>query len=176
MYGECENTEGGYNCDCPQGFDSLPGNSKILLHFSYQYHSNHIVLLVAGNGCVDKRRGACYNDFRPSSSGYNVCGSRLGEEVGRSACCCGSGEAWGPRCEPCPTPGSAEYKIVCPGGPGFQPNEVTVILEDIDECGAMTGLCDNGRCSNTFGSFMCTCRTGYNLNNQVMRLSVCVDN
>ena len=66
-----------------------------------------------------------------------------------------------------PAPGSANYKIVCPGGPGFQPNEETVILEDINECGAMTGLCDNGRCSNTFGSFMCSCRTGYHLNNQV---------
>ena len=37
----------------------------------------------------------------------------------------------------CPAPGTAEYKLVCPGGRGFQPNEETVILEDIDECGAM---------------------------------------
>ena len=133
---------------------------------------NKLVLIIVcvgagGNGCVDKRKGACYNDYRGSSSGRTVCGTRLGEEVGRSACCCGSGQAWGPQCEPCPAPGSANYKIVCPGGPGFQPNEETVILEDINECGAMTGLCDNGRCSNTFGSFMCSCRTGYRLNNQV---------
>ena len=145
MYGECTNTEGGYKCQCPDHFDSLPG----------------------GNGCVDKRKGACYMDFRVTLGGYNVCGTRLGEEVGRSACCCGSGKAWGPRCEECPRPGSAQYKLVCPGGPGFKPNEETVILEDINECGDMKSLCDNGRCSNTFGSFMCTCRSGFKLNNQV---------
>ena len=70
MYGECTNTDGGYECKCPEHFDTLPG----------------------GNGCVDKRRGACFMDFRVTLAGYNVCGSRLGEEVSRSACCCGSGK------------------------------------------------------------------------------------
>ena len=36
-----------------------------------------------------------------------------------------------------------------------------MVLEDIDECNEMDNLCQNGRCSNTFGSFMCTCNDGY---------------
>ena len=39
-----------------------------------------------------------------------------------------------------------------------------MILEDIDECKEMENLCGNGRCSNTFGSFMCSCNRGYRLN------------
>ena len=105
---------------------------------------------------MDLRKGACYQDTR-EAAGQLVCGTRLGEQLGRSACCCGAGVAWGPSCEvtsiiraandssviiypcfqACPAPGTAEYKLVCPGGRGFQPNEETVILEDIDECGAM---------------------------------------
>lgn len=42
MYGKCTNNDGGYDCKCPEHFDTLPG----------------------GNGCVDKRKGACYMDFR----------------------------------------------------------------------------------------------------------------
>ena len=141
MYGECVNREGDHECICPPGFDPLP----------------------SGTGCVDHRKGGCYLEFRQTRAGQNICGMRLGEEVGRSACCCGSGKAWGPRCEECPSPGSEEYKIVCPGGDGFKPNEETVILEDINECADMNSLCNNGRCSNTFGSFMCTCRQGFRL-------------
>ncbi len=32
-------------------------------------------------------------------------------------------------CEVCPANGTLEYKELCPGGPGFRPNTVTVILE-----------------------------------------------
>ena len=46
----------------------------------------------------------------------------------------------------------------------FQPNEKTVILEDIHECLEFgSSLCKNGRCSNTFGSYMCMCRIGFEL-------------
>ena len=52
---------------------------------------------------------------------------------------------------------------MCPGGPGFRPNSVTVILEDIDECVEVPNICQGGECQNTFGSFICICPTGYTL-------------
>ena len=45
-----------------------------------------------------------------------------------------------------------------------KPNERTVILEDIHECLEFgSSLCKNGRCSNTFGSYMCMCEAGFQL-------------
>ena len=34
-------------------------------------------------------------------------------------------------------------------------------IVDIDECNELPGICTNGRCVNTFGSFKCTCQQGY---------------
>ena len=103
--------------------------------------------------------------------GYPICGSPLGEDVSRSSCCCSVGAAWGPRCEECPQEGTAEFAMICPGGKGFHPNEETIILEDINECHDMNSLCENGRCSNTFGSYMCTCSNGFVLDESKVRTS-----
>jgi hypothetical protein len=149
LFGECTNTEGSFICSCPTGFQLLEG----------------------GHGCVDRREGACYAELQ-EAGGRSECGRRLGEGVGRSACCCGAGRAWGPECLPCPGPGTEDYGLVCPGGRGFQPNQQTIILEDINECAALPNLCAHGRCSNTFGNFMCSCKTGYRLDNTTMR---CLD-
>ena len=62
--------------------------------------------------------------------------------------------------------GTSDFNALCPGGPGFQPNPKTVILEDINECSEMNQMCENGRCSNTFGSYMCTCNDGFELDDQ----------
>ena len=36
------------------------------------------------------------------------------------------------------------------------------VVLDIDECGASSPVCDiNAICSNTRGSYICTCRAGY---------------
>lgn len=55
---------------------------------------------------------------------------------------------------------------LCPGGPGFKPNPITVFLEDIDECMELPGLCQGGKCQNVFGSFVCVCKDGYSLNEE----------
>lgn len=36
-------------------------------------------------------------------------------------------------------------------------------ISDINECSEISGLCEGGECQNTFGSFVCTCRPGYRL-------------
>lgn len=40
---------------------------------------------------------------------------------------------------------------------------VCVFVSDIDECRTMFGVCENGRCINTPGSFTCQCQRGYEL-------------
>ena len=38
---------------------------------------------------------------------------------------------------------------------------VLAYVADIDECQTLPGLCRNGRCLNTMGSFRCVCDRGY---------------
>ena len=115
------------------------------------------IFVIAGNGCIDNRKGTCYSNVTVIyNSGSPICQNPVGQAVLKSACCCSAaGEAWGPEsCSKCPSQGTPDYKIVCPGGPGYQPNALTGILEDINECNTMVNICKNGRCSNTFGSYM----------------------
>ncbi|XP_040587441.1 fibrillin-3 isoform X2 [Mesocricetus auratus] len=139
--GLCVNTPGSYLCRCPQDFQLNP----------------------SGMGCVDTLAGICYLDVHDQGDGGISCSAAIGADVSRASCCCSLGQAWGNPCKPCPISNTSEYRTLCPGGKGFRPNPITVILEDINECQELPGLCRGGNCTNTFGTFQCACPAGYSL-------------
>ncbi|XP_025412034.1 fibrillin-2-like isoform X2 [Sipha flava] len=142
LYGECINNEGNYTCKCPPNYQ----------------------LVAAGNACVDRREGRCYMEVE-DRGGQRRCHHEMGSAVSKATCCCSVGKAWGSKCELCPGVDTEEYKTLCPGGTGYRPNPSTVILEDLNECEEHDHLCENGHCTNTFGSYMCSCNEGYRLDN-----------
>ncbi|XP_067829444.1 fibrillin-1-like isoform X1 [Heptranchias perlo] len=148
--GICVNTPGSYVCNCPSEFELNP----------------------TGVGCVDPRLGKCFLEYSFRGDITLSCNNEIGVGVSRASCCCSLGRAWGFPCELCPPINSSDYKTLCPGGEGFRPNPITVILEDIDECKELPGLCQGGTCVNTFGSFQCECPRGFYLNEETR---VCED-
>ncbi|CAL1273321.1 unnamed protein product [Larinioides sclopetarius] len=150
QYGTCINTPGSFVCECPPNYTLAPN----------------------GAGCVDVREGQCFLDVVSAHRGRGICNTELGERLTKATCCCSVGKGWGPTCEVCPVENSTDYRNLCPGGKGFRPNQITVVLEDIDECRDLNNVCDGGRCSNTFGSFMCICPDGYTLDSSRRK---CID-
>ncbi|XP_072384771.1 fibrillin-1-like [Diabrotica undecimpunctata] len=137
LYGECTNTDGSFKCICPPHHD----------------------LVSEGNACIDRRTSRCFLKV----DGPGRCSSPTADYVTKASCCCSVGQGWGPSCDLCPHPDSQEYQQLCPGGMGYKPNDITVVLEDINECEEHKNICQNGHCTNTFGSFMCSCNEGYRL-------------
>ena len=80
-------------------------------------------------------------------------------KVTKAECCCALGAAWGSaeqsgssfgmstKCEICPARGSQDFDQLCLES-GFGPEG-----QDIDECKTLPGLCENGQCVNTLGSY-----------------------
>ncbi|XP_029674893.1 fibrillin-2-like isoform X2 [Formica exsecta] len=179
VYGRCENIFGMFRCECNEGYklDNSGGNCTDVDECespqSCQYGTciniqgkyicrcpPHHELVEAGNACVDRRESLCFTGYE-HGTGKPQCIFEVASSVTKATCCCSIGTAWGTGCEECPRAGTKEYDQLCPSGPGYRPNRVTVILEDINECVEHENICQNGHCTNTFGSFMCSCNEGF---------------
>jgi hypothetical protein len=137
LSGTCENTEGGFICNCPPGFE----------------------VTTDGMGCIDNRPGTCYNGYE-----FGRCIAPRAGDLTRAECCCTRASAWGVggQCGLCPSERDPTFRVLCPGGYGFIPDK-TGAISDVNECMVDPGICVNGICINTDGSYRCECRIGFTL-------------
>ncbi|XP_010771108.1 latent-transforming growth factor beta-binding protein 3-like, partial [Notothenia coriiceps] len=110
-----------------------------------------------------KPKGRCFQETTPKQA----CNSTPLPVLTNQEDCCGSvGNSWGQhKCYQCPKLPNAsvkhtiveEYGSTCPQG--YKRFNRTH-CQDINEC-SMQGVCQNGDCLNTLGSFKCTCKAGW---------------
>ncbi|KAK4808060.1 hypothetical protein QYF61_017080 [Mycteria americana] len=112
----------------------------------------------SGTICVDSMKGTCWLNIQDGRCEVNINGATL-----KSECCATLGAAWGSPCERC------EIDTACPRGYARMKG---VTCEDVNECEVFPGVCPNGRCVNTAGSFRCECPEGLTLDGTAR---TCVD-
>uniref|UniRef100_A0A3B4B7A0 Uncharacterized protein n=1 Tax=Periophthalmus magnuspinnatus TaxID=409849 RepID=A0A3B4B7A0_9GOBI len=102
-----------------------------------------------------KPKGRCFQETTPKQA----CNSTPLPVLTNQEDCCGTvGNSWGQnKCYQCPKlPIVEEYGSTCPQG--YKRFNSTHC--QINEC-TLQGVCQNGDCLNTLGSFKCSCKTGY---------------
>uniref|UniRef100_A0A9J7Z310 Latent transforming growth factor beta binding protein 3 n=2 Tax=Cyprinus carpio TaxID=7962 RepID=A0A9J7Z310_CYPCA len=110
-----------------------------------------------------KPKGRCFQETTPKQA----CSSNPLPGLTNQEDCCGSvGNSWGQnKCYKCPLlPYAGKHQTIvedfgstCPQG---YKRLNSTHCQDINEC-MLQGLCQNGECLNTQGSFRCTCKPGY---------------
>ncbi|XP_044071056.1 latent-transforming growth factor beta-binding protein 1 isoform X9 [Siniperca chuatsi] len=136
---------------------------------SYRYHHTESSQKIQHHG---------YNIVYPSQHGYQVpqyqpsknmlgrcfqetagsqCGKALPGLTKQEQCCGTIGTSWGfHKCQKCPKKPSIPL-IDCPQG---YKRINSSHCQDLDEC-QLQGVCPNGNCLNTVGSYRCMCKPGY---------------
>uniref|UniRef100_A0A672GM54 Latent transforming growth factor beta binding protein 3 n=1 Tax=Salarias fasciatus TaxID=181472 RepID=A0A672GM54_SALFA len=110
-----------------------------------------------------KPKGRCFQETTPKQA----CNSTPLPVLTNQEDCCGSvGNSWGQnKCYQCPKLPNAsvkqtiveDYGSTCPQG---YKRFNSTHCQDINEC-SLQGVCQNGDCLNTLGSFRCSCKSGF---------------
>ncbi|MGH0134419.1 UNVERIFIED_CONTAM: hypothetical protein FKN15_030693 [Acipenser sinensis] len=156
-HGNCINTVGSFVCVCQDGYE-LTADGRSCVDIDECAQSPDICvfgtcsntqgsfickcpegfqLSSTGRRCNDIRVNFCFTKFENGK-----CFAAKAKNTTKSACCCSAmpGEGWGSPCEICPKQN-----------------------EHLDECSSDPGICKNGQCINTDGSFRCECPFGFSL-------------
>uniref|UniRef100_A0A8C7I575 Latent-transforming growth factor beta-binding protein 1 n=1 Tax=Oncorhynchus kisutch TaxID=8019 RepID=A0A8C7I575_ONCKI len=98
--------------------------------------------------------GRCFQETTGTQCGQALPGLSKQEE-----CCQSIGTSWGfHKCQKCPKPcGGSRRAMDCPQGYKRINNSH---CQDLNEC-QLQGVCPNGDCLNTMGSYRCSCKVGY---------------
>ncbi|XP_030620963.1 latent-transforming growth factor beta-binding protein 2-like [Chanos chanos] len=129
------------------GHVNAQGNGKVLSNHRLQNHR------------LNGRVGRC---FQETIDGQ--CGKPLPGLTKQDDCCGSVGASWGlNKCTECPSKPAyaviANGQVECPKG--FKRMNITH-CQDINEC-LMPGICKRAECLNTKGSYRCTCKPGFML-------------
>ncbi|XP_054748917.2 uncharacterized protein LOC129254474 [Lytechinus pictus] len=147
----CNNTVGSYICTCDDGYSGSPPGS----------------LCQDINECTDQTDQCSQNCINEDGSYSCSCNSGFDLDSDGFTCNVAPGMDCDPALDPCTGGGmcinaSSPINCTCPRGfDNFNVNH----CQDTDECTDMTDNCDSslGACTNTPGSYNCSCIDGYML-------------
>nr|XP_046257483.1 latent-transforming growth factor beta-binding protein 1 isoform X2 [Scatophagus argus] len=138
---------------------------------SYSYHqteSSQKIQHHSYNVVYPRQHGYQVSQYQPVTSKNmlgrcfqettgNQCGKALPGLTKQEQCCATIGTSWGfHKCQQCPKKLSIPL-IGCPQG---YKRINSSLCQDLDEC-QLHGMCLNGNCMNTIGSYRCMCKPGY---------------